>query len=613
MKIAIAQMKVVPGNIRLNLARILELILGAVNSGADIVVFPELSTSGYLLGDLFEDQGFIEEIAMANETIREASKSIAVIWGSLVIDKNRKNEDGRARKYNAVCVAQNSNWVSNGVLSGFMPKTNLPKYRIFDDERHFYPAAKLALEKGLTIEGLSKPFWIKSKSGEVLRCGLTICEDLWEDDYQIKPSLIYKQNGTEILINVSCSPWTTGKCGARERMLEKRARDGGMPIVYAATVGLENNAKNLVWFDGGSSVTANDGGILWRAKDNEENLTVLNLNDIPVSSGLKKKKAEIEEIHDALIGAMSEYFAPFPKVVVGLSGGIDSAVTAVLLVEALGKDRVLGINMPTRFNSETTKRLALELAGNLGIEYKVMPIEDILGEFGKAMNKAGYRYLPSLAIENEQARIRGAGILAFVAQAEHGVFAATGNKTEIALNYFTLYGDGAGAAAFLGDLWKGQVYELAYFCNLVSGREIIPEEVIRLRPSAELSSEQNVDEGKGDPIYYPYHDKLLQAFMEQRRDPEWILHSYMEGTLERDLGCSEEAVEELFRFLGGSKTAFIENLEWCWRQFHTSFKHAQTPPVFLASRRAFGFDYREFIGDAYFTDAYRKLKQKFLT
>jgi NAD+ synthase (glutamine-hydrolysing) len=209
--------------------------------------------------------------------------------------------------------------------------------------------------------------------------------------------------------------------------------------------------------------------------------------------------------------------------------------------------------------------------------------------------------------ENIQARIRGQQ-LAAIAGDIRGVFTNNGNKTEIALNYFTLYGDGAGAAAFLGDLWKGQIYDLARYCNQKASKELIPEEMITLIPSAELSDEQNVDEGKGDPIYYPYHDKLLQAFVEKRIGNTEILALYTKGELDQYLGLPKGTVTGYFP----TDEAFIHNLRWAWKAYNNEFKRVQLPPVFITSRRAFGFDRRDTIISAFNSQKYIENEVKLL-
>lgn len=604
--IAIAQMKPVPGNIQANISTIRESISAAKAKNADMIVFPELCVSGYMLSDRFEYMDFINELQKANDEIKNLSDSIVIVWGSIVSESSSIGEDGRIRKYNAALIAQNGEWVSNGVLDGYMPKNNLPKYRIFDDARHFYPAYKMAKELELSSENFFKAFEVCIR-GERYSFALSVCEDLWEDEYSLKLSKIYKEQNIDLLIDISASPWTLGKWHARENMLQKRVVEITAPILYVNCVGVQNNGKNIIWFDGGS-VFVNDGGTFsYRAAVNEEGTYYM---DFPSSVELLDyvRPSDIEELYTSITKAIYEFYKNFPKIVIGLSGGIDSALTLGLLRAVFPPEKIITVNMPTQFNSQTTQNLAKRCAENFGVEYRVLPIGELFKDQCDALTLSGFSPLSTLTQENIQARLRGQQ-LASISAHLGGVFTNNGNKTEVALNYFTLYGDGAGAAAFLGDLWKGQVYELATYINTINNKELIPEKCITLVPSAELSDNQNVDEGKGDPIYYVYHDKLLRAFVEYRLGITDILTKYQDGTLESYLGCNVGLIGKYFK----THTEFISNLEWAWNAYNNEYKRVQLPPVFLTSRRAFGFDRRDTIAPAFFSEKYLEIKEKILS
>jgi NAD+ synthase (glutamine-hydrolysing) len=614
-KIAVAQMRPKPGNIRKNLADALKFVSEAKAQGAKLIVFGELCLSGYLLGDRWEDESFIRNLSKANEVLKAASVDCAIVFGSIRADFYRIGEDGRIRKYNAALVAQNGKWVHNGVLDGWIPKTNLPNYRMFDDSRHFYPSTKLfeEMRKAGRIDHLwqlLQPFPI-AIDDEMIKLGVAICEDLWEDEYSAKPSKAYGLHGVDLLVDISSSPWTADKWHAREGMLVRRVRDAKAPILYANIVGLQNNAKNLVWFDGASEFLGDDGEMRWAAPQNKEGVFVFN----PTETKPQKSAwlTGVAENYAMTIEAMRDFYASYGRVIIGLSGGIDSAVSAAMLVEALGPQRILAINMPTEFNSKTTQELARQCAANLGIEYRVIPIQSQYDGRLQLLRDAGYSNIASFDKENIQGRLRGqvqADVTAVEARRIGGKcgFSNNGNKTEVALNYFTEYGDGAGTASFFGDDWKGQVYELAKHHNRLKGFDAIPQGIIDIVPSAELSKDQNVDEGKGDPIRYPYHDKLLQAFQDKRKSPADILASYRTGTLESFIGCESGLVSKYFP----TASAFVKDLEWAWMQYSYEGKRHKLPPTLIKTRRAFGFDRRDTIADGYLTDEFFREKESAL-
>lgn len=614
-KIAVVQMEVVAGRPDVNFQKIRERIGEAKKNKNNVVVFPEMAVSGYLLGDEWENESFIKHLMGINEKIREESKGITVIWGNVWVDFDKKGEDGRVRKYNAALIASDGKWVNNGVFEGYTFKTLMPKYREFDDERHFYSMQKLAFEKKVDITTLLKPFEVNLGDKEV-KLGIILCEDMWCDDYAINPTEILVKNGAELIINISASPWTWRKNLKRHNVVKKLLKNNPVDFVYCNNVGIQNNGKNVFLFDGSSTIYDSDGKIMAVAKPyKEENLEVrlgmeASFANTPAQAtevqrasegcNLVSEENDTKELYNGLVYGLRKFFEQnnLIKAVIGISGGIDSAVSASLLVAALGREKVLGINMPSKFNADLTKNAAKKLADNLEIEYKIIPIQEGVDLTEEELREAGFE-VNELVLENIQARDRGSRILAGVAAAVGGVMINNANKTEMALGYTTLYGDMNGAICPIADLYKWEVYKLAEYINKINGKEIIPKEIFGVVPSAELSDKQDVTKGKGDPILYPYHDKLVRAFLEFRKDPEEILNWYDKKIIEKEMKLEIGLVEKYFK----NRDEFKKDLLEKWRLFKLSyFKRIQAPPIIAVSRRAFGFDLREAQNGVYFID-----------
>lgn len=620
LNIAVHQLDVIPGHPDINAKKIITQIKKSKLEGDDIIVFPEMSVPGYIIGDEWENSAFIRDCYAYNERIIDSTKDIICIWGNIHIDENRKSEDGRIRKYNAAFIAQNQKLVGKG----FVHKTLMPKYREFDDERHFYSTRKEAQDNSTTLQDILLPFDLKIRDSRK-RIGIILCEDMWSDDYTINPIDILVNNGSQIIINISASPWTWRKNHKRHLVVRDRIKNRPVYFVYANNTGTQNNGKNIFLFDGNSTIYNPDGTILSVAEDYKEETIKAQLfsserNFVPDPEISNEK--DTEELYTGLIYGIRKFFdfLSNKKVVIGLSGGIDSALCAVLLSEALGSENVYAINMPSRFNSETTKNLAKNLAQNIGIHYASMSIqssfESTIRELESSeivrldgSGKTTELKLTGLNRENIQARDRGSRILAGVASALGTVFVNNSNKTEVAFGYSTLYGDVNGAIAPIADVYKMEIYDLARYINRTKNREVIPAGIFRLPPSAELSSDQNVDEGKGDPIYYPYHDKLVKAFTEFRLDPEDILRYYTEGVLAQTIKCDQKLIDAYFK----NASSFISDLEDKWKLFKISyFKRIQTPPIIAVSKRAFGFDLRESQTGVHYTQNYFRLKKEIL-
>lgn len=631
MKIALSQFEIIPSMPTNNAARIINYIEEAKNNKADMIIFPELAISGYLIGDMWESESFIRECEELGEEIIKASKDIFVIFGNVAVDRNKKNFDGRVRKYNALFLAKNGKLIKNPyskIPYPFIIKTLLPNYKEFEDTRHFFSLKDLifenALEDNFDLKEYFNPVEINI-NGEKINLGLTICEDAWSSNYNLSPMDILNEK-TDLFINISSSPYTLIKDTKRHKMYSDISKKYNKPLIYVNNVGIQNNGKTVYTFDGGSSAYDNKGNIIFASNRYEERLYYIemNLTKKEFSKAIKiNEENEYKLIYDTIIYGIRKFMKSIGinKVVIGVSGGIDSALSSAVYVNAIGKDNVLLVNMPSRFNSNTTKNLAKTLAENLGCAYMVVPIQESVDFTIKQIEtckiikdtEESFLKVSSFIAENIQARDRSSRILSGLAASFGGVFTCNANKTETMVGYSTLYGDGAGFFAALADLWKYQIYELAKYINKnIFKKEIIPEGSINIVPSAELSNAQAVDEGKGDPIKYDYHDYLFKTLMESwnRILPEDILQMYIDGVLEEKIGCEKGIIKKYFK----NDLEFIEDLEKWWRQYMgmAISKRIQAPPILAISRRAFGFGNRESQNRVYYTSKYLYLKNKLL-
>jgi NAD+ synthase (glutamine-hydrolysing) len=608
----------------------LEMITKAKQRHAHVIIFPEMAIPGYLLGDTWEQPAFLRDCEHFGRQIIAASTDICIIFGNVGIDWDKTGDDGRVRKYNACFIAQNGHLHQDDDFPyPFHIKTLHPNYREFDDTRHFHSSRKLASELGCKAEDLLRPV-VLTLANKQLHLGCLLCEDGWSDDYAVKPMTILANNShLDLFINISSSPFTLGKNNKRNRVFAKQVRETGVPLIYVNNVGVQNNGKTVYTFDGSSTVYNSRGEIISYCPPFEPQLKLLDIRLEAEDLGCPAVNPPADNGIDTLYQALSYGTEQFlkaigiRKVVIGASGGIDSALAAALYTKLLGPDNVLLVNMPSQFNSQTTRSLAAELARNLGCLYTVMPIQKAVDDTVRQLNETPIARLydgisSSLAVspfitENIQARDRSARILAGVAASYGGGFTCNANKSELTVGYSTLYGDQAGFFAALADLWKHQVYDLARYMNeTVYSHPVIPADIFRLVPSAELSPDQAVDEGKGDPIIYPYHDYLFRAFVESwhKATPEDILDWYLQGILAEKIGCHSGLVEKLFP----TPSSFIDDLERWWKLYSgiAVAKRIQAPPVLALSRRAFGFDHREAQNTPYFTARYVSLKKQLL-
>lgn len=502
MKIALAQInpKVgdIPGNVRLieDFARAAQVI------GADLAVFPELALTGYPPLDLLEKKNFVDENLKALKALAALKLSTALAVG--YVDRNR------ARKgkplHNSIAL------LHGGRIAAVRHKSLLPTYDIFDEARYFEPAAE------------NKPVRF---GGAVI--GLTVCEDIWAGTALLPSRLLYRNNPARtlcaakasIVINISASPFYRGKSALRHRILSGLAEKMRAHIVYANQAG----ANDELIFDGNSFALSPSGKLTARAKAFGEDLVLVDTG-APGSPGRpaagqygpERPGDETAEICAALTLGIKDYFGKlgFGKAVLGLSGGIDSAVVAALAARAIGPENVTGVLMPSEYTSRQSSDDALRLARNLGIKTRTIPIKSIYGAFLGELGAEGRAAGVSLAMQNLQARSRGSLLMA-LSNANGWLTLATGNKSELAAGYCTLYGDTAGAVAPIADLFKTEVYRLAAYLN--RGGEVIPRAIIERPPTAELKPGQK---DQDDLPPYETLDEILRLYLEENKTPAEI-------------------------------------------------------------------------------------------
>ncbi len=613
----LVQLEVEPGAPRANTARMLAAIEQARADGVALVVFPELAVPGCLLGDAWERTAFLRECEACGETLRAASQGLVLVFGNVAIDWNKRNEDGRVRKYNGLFFAEDGRWLAPG--RGVAPcviKTLQPNYRAFDDARHFFDTRRLSVELGVPLDALVAP--VATRRAGLL--GGLLCEDAWDGDYAASPGRMLAAQGAERLIVSSCSPFTRGKPGKRFRVCRALAQAAQRPVLYVNCVGVQDIGKTVYAFDGGSGVYDAAGRVTEGPGAFEAgNLTL----DVPAGAAPFARADHtasgdgVADIAQAIQYGTAAFMRRLKvrRVVIGISGGIDSAVAAALYARLVPPGDLLLVSMPGPYTSPTTRGLARQIAERLGSRFTEIPIGAAVDltrdQFaGLAVAGGGGLALDDTALENVQARDRGSRVLSAAAAAFGGVISCNANKSEITVGYGTLYGDILGWLALIGDLWKGDVYDLGRHLNEgVYGREVIPQQVFDIVPSAELSRAQAVEQGLGDPLIYPYHDCLFRAWVErwERATPEEILAWYLADEIETQIGYPGR-IRDLFP----DAARFVADLERWWHlhQGLAVAKRLQAPPVLAVSRRAFGFDLREAQLGVRDSDRYRDLRRQ---
>ena len=621
MKTALAQMEVVVGRPDKNTETMLSMIEGAKRMHADLVVFPEMCIGGYLLGDKWTEDGFCNDLMRYEEKIIEASDGITVAYGNVHVDNDlgrrtgdygfHPNKDGRTRKYNSVRVFQNRMPAKRlrevKVLpEGTQPKTLLPNYRVFDDERYFFSLQDVAKDFGTRLEDLQQPFVIKTRDKKRL-VGFELCEDLWCQDYRrngkaLNPTKMLIDNGAEMIANLSASPWTYGKNCSRDKRIEflkSESKDSFVPYLYVNCTGAQNNGKNIITFDGGSTAYNIEGKpVAFSRAAYEPELMLVTDYGLRGRGMERVEEPKIKQKIDAVIRGIRHMNG---KYFIGLSGGIDSSVDAALLTLAVGRENVFGVNMPSRYNTEKTKNNAKQVAEKLGIAYGVIPIEDIVKTNQRVVDSVDFdnsgRKLSAFNMENVQAKIRGTNLLSNLAAKYNAMFTNNGNKLEVALGYATLYGDWGGAIAPLADLTKNEIVQAAQYLNKeVFHDEVVPESLIpdenwkfredQVQPGAELK------ENHVSPIKFGYHCALIEAATDyKKKGIEDVMQWYLEGTMEKNLNISTGLIK---RWGMDKPEEFVKDIEWFYRTVQNNvFKRVQSPPIVLTSKSAYGYDIRE--------------------
>ena len=539
MKIAIAQLNYHIGNFELNTSKIIDCISKSKVAGAELVVFSELSVTGYYPHDLLERKEFIEQSYKAIDQIAASCTGIAAIIGAPSI-----NPEPRGKK-----LFNSAFFIADGAVQQIVNKSLLPTYDIFDEYRHFEP---------------NKKFSVFDFAGKKL--AITICEDLWDEQetqnefgreklYQISPLKELSALSPDLVINLSASPFSYNQENWRKNILVKNAIKYQLPILYVNQVG----AQTELVFDGGSFFLDKNGTIQEELNYFEEDFRIID-TEIP-SGNLQPKTETIEKIHHALVLGIRDYFTKmgFKKATLGLSGGIDSALVLVLAVEALGNENVRVLLMPSRFSSDHSVNDALQLAQNLGIQYETIPIQPMVDSFEQSLSNVFAGLNSDVTEENIQARTRGILLMA-ISNKFGNILLNTTNKSECAVGYGTLYGDMNGGLSVLGDVYKTDVFKMARWIN--REREIIPENTILKPPSAELRPDQKDTDSLPD---YDMLDQILFDFIELNLSPDEIIAK----------GFDEATVLRTVRMVNNNE-----------------YKRFQAPPIIRVSSKAFGFGRR---------------------
>jgi len=536
LRVGMAQINPTVGDIAGNLEKIKSFISVAKKKHVDLVIFPELAVIGYPPMDLLEKERFIESNLSAVETLTKQAPKMGVIIGFV---KKNPHQPGMP-------LLNCAGLLYNGKLTFTHAKTLLPSYDVFDETRYFQSPSRV-----------KRTLFFNNK------IGISICEDIWNDKdfwerrlYAKDPIRELTKQKVELIINISASPFSQGKGELRYQMIKNVAKRYNLPIIYVNQVG----GNDSLIFDGGSFALDEKGRLIAQAKRFDEDFVIVDFNNLP-GSEITFQEDELASIHQALLLGIKDYVKKtgFKKVLLGLSGGIDSSLTCLLAVQALGKKNVCGVLMPSPYSSTSSVKDAKKLAENLGIEHEVIPIENLFSSYKRSLNKAFEGMSEDVTEENIQARIRGTLLMALSNKYGY-LLLSTGNKSELAMGYCTLYGDMAGGLAVISDLPKTLVYRLAGYLN--REKEWIPKNVLTKAPSAELRPNQK-DEDSLPP--YTILDEILHSYIEENKGKEEIIRQGFDADLVK------EVLEKIDR---------------------NEYKRRQAPPGLKVTSKAFGFGRR---------------------
>ena len=540
MKIALAQLNYTVGDFEQNTKKIIDSIIKAQKKEVDLIVFSELSVCGYPPLDFLENKDFIKKTEQSILKIAKACLNITAIVGAPQINNNPKGK----KLYNSAFV------LSEGKIIDSINKTLLPTYDIFDEYRYFEPNTEF------------KTIRVKNK-----KIALTICEDLWDNqpvENSFAQSKLYThsplqkiENDYDLIINIAASPFSVSQENIREEVLVDNAKKYKSSIIYVNQVA----ANTELIFDGNSMLVDDKGEILHRLKEFEEDFYLYDSENLPKTQAKAKDTNKTALLYKAIKIGLKDYFSKmgFTKAVLGLSGGIDSALVAAIAVDALGKDNVVGILMPSKFSSDHSISDAVALAENLEIKHHLVPIKDIVSGFDSSLSELFSGTSFGIAEENIQARSRGVILMAFSNKFGH-ILLNTSNKSEAAVGYSTLYGDMNGGLSILGDVYKTDVFKLCHYIN--REQEIIPNNTIVKPPSAELRPDQKDSDSLPD---YDTLDSILHLYIEKKYSLQEII----------DAGFNKETVK---------KTILMVN--------RNEYKRFQSPPILRVSTKAFGLGRR---------------------